>query len=343
MEDVLATCPRCHSTIADDDHVCKVCGAPIDTSLPTDAATPAPPTEPAVSASNSEEQITSDSSPTLYSNTTPSISSSPTVVPTQSKRQELLGQRSQWLLVLVTLGALGFVLLFACIGLGYVFFNARNTTIFLRSAPTATPASTRTPRPTPVGQVESQVTPTLSGNIVLRDTFSRTNVAGLVGEDDEVRYAFEDGGYAITVKVEQLGVWRKFDPTYTNIAAQVATTLVDGPESAAAGLIFRYQDNKNFYMFNVSDNGQYNLEVRKNDAMTTLIDWTPSTTIKNKGETNVLRVETVDNTITLYINGTKLETTTDNTFNKGQLAIAVNTFDQGNAKVRFDDLIVEEQ
>ena len=320
-----------------------MCGAPIDASSLTDAAKPAPPTEPDMFASSDKEQIPSNRSPALHAGATPPIEPPPRIVSTQPEQRLPLGQRSQWLLIFVTLGALGIVLLFACIGLGYLFFNARGAASFLRPAPTATPAPTRTPRPTPVGQVAGQPTPTLSGNILLRDTFSRTNVPGLVGEDDEVRYAFEDGGYTITVKVEQLGVWRKFDPTYTNIAAEVSTTLVDGPESAAAGLIFRYQDNKNFYMFNVADNGQYNLEVRKNDAMTTLIDWTPSSAIKTKGETNVLRVEAIDNTITLYINGTKLETTTDNTFTKGQLAIAVNTFDQGNAKVRFDDLIVEEQ
>ena len=57
-------------------------------------------------------------------------------------------------------------------------------------------------------------------------------------------------------------------------AAISVDTSIDGPPASAAGLIFHYQDDKNFYIYSVDGEGRYELDVYKDDKPTTLIEWT---------------------------------------------------------------------
>jgi len=80
--------------------------------------------------------------------------------------------------------------------------------------------------------------------------------------------------------------------------------------------------------------------VYKNDEPITLIDWTESSAIKPVGELNTLRVETNGDTIRLYVNDELLDEVSDSTIANGKAALVVNTFDDPNVTVKFDNLIV---
>ena len=67
--------------------------------------------------------------------------------------------------------------------------------------------------------------------------------------------------------------WATLKGDYDNAAIAVEASI-DGPKDSAAGLIFRYQDDKNFYIYSVDGDGRYGLDVYKDDKPTTLIDWT---------------------------------------------------------------------
>jgi hypothetical protein len=72
-----------------------------------------------------------------------------------------------------------------------------------------------------------------------------------------------------------------------------------------------------------------------------LIDWTESSAIKAAGETNKLRVETNGDTIRLYANDKLLDEISDSTISRGKAALVVNTFDDPNVTVKFDNLVVQ--
>ncbi|NJL34969.1 MAG: hypothetical protein HC893_15385 [Chloroflexaceae bacterium] len=130
--------------------------------------------------------------------------------------------------------------------------------------------------------------------------------------------------------------------------------MVQGTSGTASGLVFRYQNDDNFYRFNVTGNGLYNLELMSRGTLTVLIDWTPSHAIRQidtRQSTfmaarqppapvwNGLRVALHGKEMTLFVNGAALETTVDGTFSRGAVALSVNTFGSG-AAVCFDNLFV---
>lgn len=206
-------------------------------------------------------------------------------------------------------------------------------------APTRVREATQAPRPS--------LDPALSGQILLQDSFDGQTSSSLpVSSDGEIVYAFEDGAYAISVLVPRLIAWSSFEGNFSDVYVEVESTLVEGPESAAASLIFRSQgqsdqDNSNFYVYNVTSDGRYNLELMRNNALETLIDWTPSSEINPQGESNLLGLRLQGDQISLYVNNVLLEEYSDANFTDGKIALAVNTFDEGGAKVLFDNFVVE--
>jgi hypothetical protein len=71
-----------------------------------------------------------------------------------------------------------------------------------------------------------------------------------------------------------------------------------------------------------------------------LIDWTDSPVIEGQGKLNRLRVETEGDRIRLFINDKLLDEVSDDTFTEGSIALAVSTFDEGDAAFLFDNLVV---
>jgi hypothetical protein len=106
------------------------------------------------------------------------------------------------------------------------------------------------------------------------------------------------------------------------------------------GLLVRYQNERNFYLFNVAANGFYNLERFDNGTWQTIINWTPSSAIRGEGQPNTLRVVTSDDRIGLFVNGIWLEEARDRAFASGQVGLAVKTFERGGATVTFTDLLI---
>lgn len=86
------------------------------------------------------------------------------------------------------------------------------------------------------------------------------------------------------------------------------------------------------------------MELLQDGEWLSLIDWTQSQAIKvasqDDSAVNVLRVEQADDRIALFVNGVLLEETLDETFGQGRIGLAASTFDRGNARIQFDNLVV---
>jgi len=175
----------------------------------------------------------------------------------------------------------------------------------------------------------------------LQDNFDDPNQSTFrASEDDSSKYAFVDGAYVITVKKPSLISWASTDDSYGNVSIAV-DARIDGPKTSAAGLIFRYQDDKNFYIYRVSGDGRYKLDMYKDDNLIPLVDWVESPAIKGPGAVNRLRVEAAGDKIRLFANDQLLDETSDGTFARGQAAIVAVTTDEPNVTVTFDNLVIE--
>jgi hypothetical protein len=129
---------------------------------------------------------------------------------------------------------------------------------------------------------------------------------------------------------------------YDDVDVCVSLTAVAGvdPAEAKAGLIFWYQDVNNFYVFELAPNGNASAWRRQRGKWLPQVDWQPAPSAnKNDGATNELRVTTVGDDATLYVNGTQFKKISGSAPDKGQeIGLFAGSSDKAAATFAFDDL-----
>jgi hypothetical protein len=179
------------------------------------------------------------------------------------------------------------------------------------------------------------------GTVLLEDDFDSAAASGLGEDEDETsRYAYEGGAYVVEVKEPQTLVWARFDGSYSDARFAVDAEVPPGADVAAAGLLFHYQDADNFYLFSVSNDGYYALELLEGNEWVTLIDWTQSDAVD--AVRNRIEVATQGDQIALYVNGELLEETSDGAFTDGEVGIAVSSLEDSTAEIHFDNMVISE-
>jgi len=297
--------------------------------------------EPAISSSalgNAASTPTSALPAAAQGDSTAPVPAPPSAIPAAQARSS--GSTHLWLIVALV----------AFLGLGGVAALAGGLLLSARGAsqPASSPTSetgsglARLPAATPHPTVApSTATPSGFHDVLLEDRFDDPGHSSLTEDRTaNATYAFAGGAYAIHVNTPKYIVWSPLDGVYGDAAVDIDATLDSGSEENAAGIIFRYQDEDNFYFFSISASGSYSLDLYKQNDRQALIDWTDSPAINGPGQKNHLRVEAVGDRIRLFVNGTLLDEISDDTWTTGKLALAVNTFSKGDTTFTFDNLIV---
>ncbi|WP_299754851.1 zinc-ribbon domain-containing protein [uncultured Chloroflexus sp.] len=345
-------CPQCGHKLTANDRFCPECGArvpekvaPPTTIIPPDqpAAPPttiippdrpaAPPTPPVIPPTQSAGSPPDPFIPPPPSYRIPASSPPPHQIPSSVEMQATPpNNKLIWLLV----GGIGLLLL---IFIGACVFIVISLSSFSFSDVTNTPTPvTGEPSTSGGGAVESVI----GGEIVFRDDFENPADSNLgTSEDSRARYAYEQGNYIIEVKEPELLVWALVDGSYRNVVIEASYSIPRNSPAGAAGLIFHYQDADNFYLFSVSNDGYYALELLEDNQWETIIDWTQHEAIKPGN--NRMRVELRGDEITLYINDRRLEQTRDPTFTRGEVGLAVTSFDESGIIVRFDEITIRQR
>lgn len=149
-----------------------------------------------------------------------------------------------------------------------------------------------------------------------------------------------DQGYVLTSKEVENWEWT-FDGKKLQNFYVKAKVFVPNQQCKAGdhwGLIFRYKDNTNFYLFGVSCDAKYSLMKRSPTGFDTILPPTDSPAVNRFGQSNVLGVRAVGNQISLYANDQFLVTVTDDTFTEGLLGMYVRTLLTPNMSAVFTDI-----
>lgn len=129
---------------------------------------------------------------------------------------------------------------------------------------------------------------------------------------------------------------------YDDVDMCVSVTPVTGidPTQAKAGVIFWYQDVNNFYVFELAPNGKASVWRRQRGKWLDQVDWQDAPGAnKGDGATNELRVTTVGNDATFYVNGTQFKKLSGTAPDKGQqIGLFAGSPDKAAATFAFDDL-----
>ncbi len=318
-----AFCPNCGTKNTSNSRFCPECGARLPEASPAPQAgpdVPAPMPDP-TAARPAQAPPTPAIPPTVPLSDASSGPPLPTPVP----------QRGNPRLIIGGLIALGALLFGACVGLVLVTINF--STSQSADPPVTVVATAVVPAAT------TAPPPVTAGDLLLSETFDdpAASVFG-VEETDSSRFAFEEGGYLIEVREPEYIVWWQADNSYRDIVITTDTVFPPATQLAAVALIFHYQDADNFYLFSVSNDGYYALEMKLDGEWDVLIDWTESPEID--AVRNALRVETRDEQIALHVNDVLLEETIDATFVSGEVGLAAVSFAETPAIVRFDNLVI---
>ncbi len=241
--------------------------------------------------------------------------------------------RSCWRILWWILGGVGCLVVLL---VGAVVLIGILTLLGQKASTIDTPA-----RPTSVSEGSvSDNSPVAGGEVLVADDFSSASTSDLdVSEDKTSRLAYEGGAYVIELKRPQAIAWSLVDGSYKDVSVEVDAVMLPGSDNVAAGLIFQYRANYDFYLYSVTNDGYYTLKSMKDGAWFPLIDATQSDKIR--AGRNTLRVETHGDRIALYVNGALLEETTDGALGAGEVGLAASTFINGTGAISFDNLLIK--
>jgi hypothetical protein len=178
--------------------------------------------------------------------------------------------------------------------------------------------------------------------LLYSDDFSDPNSGWGRRVDESRERGYENGEYVVLVKREKWLTWTwGTQAVFSDLTLEADTRWVEGPESARFGLIFRHQDNDNFYYFFISGEGKYTIQKIQDGEWQSVDDvhWIPSPHIKMGRTTNQLKVVCFETKFSLYVNGQHLLTVQDDAFDEGKVGlIAATVTGSDPVKVAFDNL-----
>lgn len=139
--------------------------------------------------------------------------------------------------------------------------------------------------------------------------------------------------------------WTNPGRVFDNSIITAKATQVGGPDNNAYGLICRYQDENNYYVFLVSGDGYYAIGKYQTGSdqivyLTENEEYIFSDAIQQGASLNDIRATCIGDELSLQVNGIPLVTVTDPTFVRGDVGLAVSTLEPGTAVVQFDDFRV---
>lgn len=188
--------------------------------------------------------------------------------------------------------------------------------------------------------------PCNDGGSLFHDDFSGEQDCGwiLYNQGGAVT-TIEEGTFRISTSQPGQIWWSNPGRNFDDVVITTQARQVSGPDDNAYGVICRYQNEENFYLFLISGDGYYAIgKYQSGSSQITYLSgdgrFQFSDVINQGVATNQVRASCIGNELSLSVNGLPLVSVTDPTFVTGDLGVGVSTLEPGTAVVEFDDLLV---
>lgn len=173
----------------------------------------------------------------------------------------------------------------------------------------------------------------------------------------DIERRIENGQYRIHNTQPGLAITSLFDPSqfnYADVNITVDGHIVDNNvnDSAAFGIVFRYQDAENYNVFAVDGAGKYSIWKRELGVWCELrtacnggeasSNWEAFEAVNLIGETNRLNLNVYGNQIAGYVNDEFIFMMEETTFSEGAIGIYMATTQFGEAEVIIDSYEVSQ-
>ncbi|MFO7681557.1 MAG: hypothetical protein R6X34_16050 [Chloroflexota bacterium] len=139
--------------------------------------------------------------------------------------------------------------------------------------------------------------------------------------------------------------WTNPGKSFDDVIISTDARQVSGPNNNAYGVVCRYQNEHNFYIFLISGDGYYTIGKYSSDSPTITYlteneEYQFSEVINQGTATNQIRASCIGQELSLAVNGITLVNVMDPTFVIGDVGLAVSTLEPGTAVVEFSNFRV---
>ncbi len=183
---------------------------------------------------------------------------------------------------------------------------------------------------------------TQSGQALYHDDFSDPTSGWPQTTTANGSLGYTDSAYRMLVQSPGYDLRAVSGQAYGDVQIEVDATRLAGPVYNRFGLICRFQDMDNSYIFIISSDGYYAIGKIKNGTVSLLGQemMAYSGFIQKGGGTNHLRFDCIGNTLTGFVNGQVLAITNDADFSGGDAGLLTGSFDESGVEVSFDNFVV---
>ncbi len=191
-------------------------------------------------------------------------------------------------------------------------------------------------------QPDDEIGAVPSGGVLFQDDFHETTGRWKLSQDAHGLAEYAAGGIRITVNAAAADYFTVAGLDLADVAIDVATLKVGGPDNNDYGVICRYQNASNFYFLKITSDGYYVIGKFKDDQMMLLgmTDYQPTDVVLKGPQVNYIHVDCKGSTLRLMVNGVKLAEVQDTDFITGDVGLIAGTFSEPGVAVLFDNFSV---
>ncbi len=157
--------------------------------------------------------------------------------------------------------------------------------------------------------------------------------------DSDGSIYYKAGQLRVAVEATETLLWTQGAYDSTNYYLELDVEHHEGALDNQIGVIFRFIDSDNYYLYSISSDGYYSLFQLRDDEWETVLDWTSSKLIETgAGSVNTLGILAEDATVTLIVNDYILDQATMPTTDGMGIGLAAGAFDEPPIDVGYDEL-----
>ena len=181
------------------------------------------------------------------------------------------------------------------------------------------------------------------GGILYADDFSNPKSGWPAWTDQNGSFIdYQASGLRIQVNEAQTDLFARPGKDFTDARIEVDAVKIGGPDNNHFGILCRYQDVKNYYAFLITSDG-YNGIVKVKDGSFSMLSGATleyNQDILQGENQNHLRVDCVNQSLSLWVNNHKSLETSDSTFSSGGAGLTAGSYAAGGIDLYFDNFIV---
>jgi hypothetical protein len=187
-------------------------------------------------------------------------------------------------------------------------------------------------------------TPPSNERLIARDDFAEPNFALPVRSNLESDLSYVGDLYQILIERPGGLAWAMLGQPNLGAYRLEADLRLAAQQDYAwgyGGLVVRFQNDDNFYLFAVDSGGNYQIQLRQGGAWRTVQPWTPTQALSESRQ-KLLSVMDDGAALQFVINSTLVDTVPDPQLPVGDVGLFVGARSQGRAKGLFDWLALYE-